>query len=180
MKDVQTLFTQYSAEEVLVFLAYLCAAVYGFVQFLDWANKRIHQKYDADTKEEKIHQQLETEFKRLSEDQKRIDESYERIDQALNDLNNRMDQLVDSGKESIRSYIVEKHHLFCYEKKWIDDYSLDCLEKKFENYKAWHGNSFIAGLMDEIRDLPKVPPEDAKDGYNTTAEYVKRSHERRS
>lgn len=180
MSDVRDLFTQYTIEDTLVFLAYLCAAVYGFIQFIDWVTKRIHQKYDADTKEEKIHQKLEAEFERLSEDQKRIDESYERINQSLKELNGRMDQLVDSGKENIRSYITEKHHLFCYEKKWIDDYSLDCLEKKFENYKAWHGNSFIAGLMDEIRDLPKQPPEDARDRYDATAEYVKRSHEKRS
>ena len=63
-----------------------------------------------------------------------------------------------SEKDDIKAYITEKHHFFCYEKKWIDDHSLDCLERKNKHYKDEGGNSFIDGLMAEIRALPKQPP----------------------
>jgi hypothetical protein len=36
-----------------------------------------------------------------------------------------------SDKDSIKAFITKEHHYFCYEKGWIDDYNLDCLEKRF-------------------------------------------------
>ena len=39
--------------------------------------------------------------------------------------------------------------------KCIDDFSLDCIEKRFAHYQDEGGNSFIAALMAEIRALPK-------------------------
>ena len=45
---------------------------------------------------------------------------------------------------------------FCYEKRQIDDYSLDCLEKRYTHYVEEGGNSFIHDLMEDIRALPKT------------------------
>jgi hypothetical protein len=43
--------------------------------------------------------------------------------------------------------------------KWIDDFSLNCLEKRYEHYLAEKGNSFVHNLMDDLRALPKKPPD---------------------
>lgn len=56
---------------------------------------------------------------------------------------------------------------------WIDDYSMECLERRFLIYQHEHGNSFVEGLMDEIRALPKQPPEQYKHKFDGTATYVK-------
>ena len=59
-------------------------------------------------------------------------------------------------QESTRNYIIDKHHYFCYQIKAIDDLSLQSLERRFLYYKAAGGNSFIDGLMEEIRELPRL------------------------
>lgn len=76
-------------------------------------------------------------------------------------------------KESIKAYVTERHHFFVYEHGWIDDYSMECLERRFLIYQHEHGNSFVEGLMDEIRALPKQPPEQYKHKFDGTATYVK-------
>lgn len=70
-------------------------------------------------------------------------------------------------------YVTERHHFFVYEQGWIDDYSMECLERRFLIYQHEHGNSFVEGLMDEIRALPKQPPEQYKHKFDGTATYVK-------
>lgn len=63
-------------------------------------------------------------------------------------------------QENSRSYIIDKHHYFCYDVKAIDDLNLQSLERRYLYYKAAGGNSYIEGLMEEIRDLPKVNLQD--------------------
>ena len=83
-------------------------------------------------------------------------------DAALKDLSDKIDMLINSDKDSIKAYITQRHHWFCYEKGWIDDFSLDCLEKRYQHYEDEGGNSFIGYFMDELRALPKkqgtMPP----------------------
>lgn len=67
--------------------------------------------------------------------------------------------LIDSDKDDIKSYITREHHYFCYQIGWIDDFSLDCLEKRYRHYADEGGNSFIEGFMDELRALPKQAPQ---------------------
>ena len=69
----------------------------------------------------------------------------------------KLNLLLDSDRDAIKAHIVEKHHYFCYTKKYIDDYSLDCLEKRYEHYVAENGNSYVEDLMEELRALPKRP-----------------------
>ena len=78
--------------------------------------------------------------------------------ETLRILTDKINLLIDSDKDSIKSFITDRHHHFCYDKKWIDDYSLDCIEKRYKHYTDEGGNSFIHDLMKELRALPKQPP----------------------
>ena len=51
--------------------------------------------------------------------------------------------LIESDKDSIRSYITKEHHYFYGEQQWIDNFSLDCIERRFKHYEDEGGNSFI-------------------------------------
>ena len=64
--------------------------------------------------------------------------------------------MVESDKDDIKAWITEKHHFYCYEKRHIDDYSLDCIEKRYAHYQDEGGNSFVEDLMKDIRKLPKT------------------------
>lgn len=81
------------------------------------------------------------------------------ISDSLDKLAGKLDMLMDSDRDSIKSFLTREHHYFCYQKGWIDDYSLECCEKRYNHYKAEGGNSFISGFMEELRALPKLPPE---------------------
>ena len=116
---------------------------------------------------------------KLFDDRQKIDDTFAKIDCTFEKINDRIDMLIESDKEGIKSYITEKHHFFVYTQEWIDDYSMECLERRFSVYKQEHGNSFVEGLMNEIRALPKQPPETDEHKYSSTAEYVKSAKSKR-
>ena len=83
-------------------------------------------------------------------------------DAILKDLSTKIDMLIDSDKDDIKSYITREHHYFCYQRGWIDDFSLDCIERRYQHYTDEGGNSFIEGFMTELRALPKQQPQNNK------------------
>lgn len=168
---MEELFVNYSISDIIVFTIILAAAIKGLVSFFDWGNTRLKQVYNKGftTKEEKekLKEDVEELNRFYAEREKLIDDTFEKI-------NTQIGMLIESDKEAIKSYVVEKHHFFVYEQGWIDDYSLSCLERRFAVYQQEHGNSFVGGLMEEIRELPKKPPEDIQHKYNETNKYVEK------
>ena len=137
--------------------------------------------YDKDYKSIEERKKLEEEIDDLNKfysEKKKVDDTFAKIDRTFEKINERIDMLIESDKEDIKSYITEKHHFFVYGQGWIDDYSLECLERRFAVYQQEHGNSFVEGLMNEIRALPKQPPEADKQKYIGTAEYVRNAKEK--
>ena len=86
----------------------------------------------------------------------RLLDSQASIINKIDTIENKVQLLTEADQYDIKAWITEKHHYFCYEKKWIDDYNLDCIEKRYHYYTLEGGNSFIADLMEEIRTLPRV------------------------
>ena len=90
----------------------------------------------------------------------------ENTDETLNCLSKKIDMLINSDKDDIKSYITRQHHYFCYQIGWIDDFSLDCVERRYQHYTDEGGNSFIEGFMNELRALPKQSPEERENHYH--------------
>ena len=76
-------------------------------------------------------------------------------DEYLKAMSEKIDLLIDSDRDAIKSQITREHHRFCYELEEIDDFSLDCLEKRYKHYADEGGNSFIKGFMQDLRKLPR-------------------------
>lgn len=147
------LLSNFSAHEVLMFIVMLAIAFKSVVDFIDWLKGKINthddktqEEYNSSQKDEEWRQKVETQMNEFSK--------------TLSYLTTTVDLLKASDKDAIKSYITEKHHFFCYQKKWIDDYTLDCLERRYQHYVEENGNSFIKSLMAELRELPKEPPLD--------------------
>lgn len=138
------LFTQYSISEIILFLIVLAIAIKRFIEFADWAKKRTQQAVE----ENNIPKQLE---KIIQKHEKELDN----IKKTLDSLQDSINLLIESDKDDIKQSITKDHHYFCYQLKSIDDYSLDCIEKRFSHYEEEGGNSFIQVLMQEIRALPR-------------------------
>lgn len=149
---MEKLFSTYSISEIVMFLILLALAVKGFVTFVDWAINRIKKVFNKYQKEESQEKAIEESIKILAKNQKELQDD-------LKKLTENVDTLIASDKDSIKAYLTEKHHFFCYEQGWIDDYNLECCEKRYSHYKEEGGNSFIEGFMSALRELPTRPPE---------------------
>lgn len=149
------LLTKYTATEIIVFIVLLAIAVKEVVTFIDWAHSRLRGAFKKEDEHEEIKQQLDDVYKYLE----RLDTHFTTMIEENRVQSNKMQETIDillaSDKDDIKAWITQQHHYFCYELGYIDDFSLDCIEKRYSHYQDEGGNSFIAALMAEIRALPK-------------------------
>lgn len=162
MKD---LLAKYSLSEIALFAFLLLVAVKEALQLFDWFRSRVKQTYDKHRQNDEIEGTVAD-----------LNESYEdalrKVNQSFDGVNEKIKMLIESDKEDIKSFLTSQHHHFVYEKGWIDDYSMECIEKRFAIYEKEHGNSFVKGLMQELRALPKRPPDNMAHKYDSTAKFV--------
>lgn len=153
------LLQHYSISEIFLFIVLLALAFKSVVSFFEWLEERLKKAFNIRfgkiSEKEKINKRIENGENFMTQ----LREHQKRNDEALQDLSKKIDILVESDRDDIKAYITKEHHKFCYDKGWIDDFSLDCLEKRFKHYADEGGNSFICGFMQELRALPKRPPQ---------------------
>lgn len=149
------LLEHYSGTQILIFVVLLGLAIKSVVTFFDWAYARLKQIFNKETNQLTKEEELEQRLSHGSNIMKSLQQQQKETDQILKNLTQKINLLIDSDRDDIRSYITREHHYFCYTKGWIDDFSLDCLEKRFQHYAQEGGNSFIQGFMNDLRKLPK-------------------------
>ena len=152
------LITNYSWSEIILFVIAFAAAIKGVVTFWDWGKDRLRKVYDKEDKIEEIKGLIVENTKQMNEFSNIQSQTIDEIQHLKENITN----LTASDKDDIKAWITEKHHHFCYDIKYIDDYSLDCIEKRYAHYVDEGGNSFISKLMEEIRNLPKVSDTESK------------------
>lgn len=142
---MKELFSKYSVDEVVMFIIMLALAIKGLISFIDWAHDRLKQYFNKETKVNSVEEQL-----------KQIIESQQALSDKVDGISAQVEILFNSDRDDIKAWITEKHHYFCYKLGYIDDFNLNCIEKRYEHYKEENGNSFVADLMADIRRLPIV------------------------
>lgn len=152
------LITNYSWSEIILFVIAFAAAIKGVVTFWDWGKDRLRKVYDKEDKIEEIKSLIVENTKQMNEFSNIQAQTIDEIQHLKENITN----LTASDKDDIKAWITEKHHHFCYDIKYIDDYSLDCIEKRYAHYVDEGGNSFISKLMEEIRNLPKISDAESK------------------
>ena len=146
MNELIQLFSQFNLGQILIIIVLLGLSAKGVVIFFDWVKERLYKLSNKQLKSKKTNEQI-----------KNQEETINNLKKDVEKIQKSIDTLIESDKENIKAWITEKHHYYCYEKKYIDDYTLDCLEKRFTRYEAEGGNSFVHNLMDDLRDLPRKP-----------------------
>lgn len=151
------LLANYSMSEILIFVIAIALALKGIVEFIDWIKERGKKYFDKETTS--VEQIKKLEEKNAEQDEKitQILDSQNKIQENMDIIMKQIQSLISSDRDAIKTYITKDHHYFCYEAGWIDDYNLDCLEKRYQKYVEEGGNSFISSLMEEIRSLPRQP-----------------------
>lgn len=135
------LLQQYSLRDILIFIIILGVALKGCFSFID----------DFTHRSIKI-------FNRTYQKPKQLQEGIKKMEESINKLSKKVDILMKSDRDAIKAFITREHHYFVYQRGWIDDYSLDCIERRYTHYNEQGGNSFIQTLMTDLRNLPKQEP----------------------
>lgn len=146
------LLSHYSLDDTILFIVLLALAFKGVFTFFSWAGDLLKQMVHKAETPQKLEQIIEIQK-----------EEIDGMKDCLNKLNDSVHLLINSDKDAIKAYITRQHHYFVYERKWIDDYSLDCIERRFVHYQQEGGNTFIQELMQELRALPKQPLKEKED-----------------
>lgn len=166
---MEELLTRYSPTDIVLFTFSLILAIQGGWKLWDYFKGKYYTRFDRDykkKKEKEILRKNDEDFKVQHEEITQLYSSLEkRIDTLTNTMEHRfgmLDEQISELKQSdmldIKQSIVKEYHYFVEKQKWIDDFSLDVLELRFKKYTEEGGNSYVAGLMSEIRQLPKHPP----------------------
>lgn len=156
---MEKLITQFSLREIAIFAIILALTVKAVVEFFDWARDRLKKTFDKEYSEKENKTNIENKLDETNERIKELEISRKESKQEIANVNDKLDLLIESDKDDIKSWLTREHHYFCYQRGWIDDYSLECCERRYAHYKAEGGNTFITGFMTELRSLPKTPPE---------------------
>lgn len=151
------LLENFSLVQILVIGVLIFLAIKEVWEFVDWAISKL-RKRDTNIKEEQDEKdKMEKRVTKLETGQTEVLTAISNLTNNVDSLSENVDLLISSDRDAIKAFITSQHHHLCYEQKWIDDYTLDCIEKRFDHYVEEHGNSFIEQLMGEIRNLPKKP-----------------------
>ena len=144
------LFKNYTVGEVIIFIIIFALGIKQAIEVIDWFKNKIRKSNDEELTEQQR-------FEKIEEHLQKTDATLEKIRSFIKDSDDKLEMLIGSDKDAIKAYIIEKHHHFCYVQKWIDDYTMDCLERRYKHYVDEKGNSYVLSLMENLRKLPRVP-----------------------
>lgn len=152
------LLQQYSLSDILIFIVILAFAVKSVITFFDWSKERFQKVFNKEYNKMNQKEEIERRLDHGSQIMNELQSNQQAIEKAIQNLSNKINMLIESDRDDIKSFITREHHRFCYQIGWIDDFSLDCIEKRYKHYKNEGGNTFIDGFMEELRALPKSNP----------------------
>ena len=113
--------------------------------------KKLNDKIDANHLESKsedmaIHEDIIQHSKDLNNIKSQVDRSDKKVN-----------ILIDSNKEANKAFITNLYYESIKE-KFIPVYKLESVETIYEQYLLQNGDTFVADLMTELRELPHTKP----------------------
>lgn len=132
---------------IVIIILILLFGIKELLELIDFYKGRNKQAFQSVKEEEEIKQLIKDTAGKITDIQKHFDGVVEEHNKTLK-------MLVASDRDDIKGYITEKFHYFT-ELGYIDDFSMEVLERRFEHYIAEGGNSFIEAMMNQLRALPR-------------------------
>ena len=158
------LLSKYDTTQVIIFIALVVIAIKSVWDMIDYFKNKYKEKFNKDYEQIESQKAIEKYYLEGKDQHQETLKVYERLENQLNKiensvekLSNKVNKLTESDMHDIKQFIVREHHYFV-SKGWIDDYSLDSIMLRYEDYKEEGGNSYIKTLVEEIKALPKQQP----------------------
>ena len=153
----------YSVEQILIFCVMLLFAIKSAVDLAEWMYEKYTKKFNKDYSVLEKEEDTEEKYNELKNQLDTLMSEFhgfsQRMENKMENIDSQLIQLAQSDMHDIKSWMVEKHHQLI-EAGWVDDFTMDTIEKRFDDYKKENGNSYVEGLVNEIRALPHHPPKD--------------------
>lgn len=184
MDAITILLSQLSIEKIILVLVFFAVAVKFLGELFEYLYNKLKKYFDIKDAKEEQHEEimnklnvLETrsvkQEERSEHRQAQVDKISKQLDEQdrksaelkhalenqtkeISSLKSQIGTLTERTQDSTRAYLIDKHHHFCYQTHEIDDMSLQDMERRFMYYKAAGGDTFIDGLMEEVRALPRL------------------------
>lgn len=184
MDAITTLLSQLSIEGIILVIVLFAVAVKFLCELFEYLYNKLKKYFDIKDAKEEQHEEimnklnvLETrsvkQEERSEHRQAQVDKISKQLDEQdrksaelkhalenqtkeISSLKSQISTLTERTQDSTRAYLIDKHHHFCYQIHGIDDMSLQDMERRFMYYKAAGGDTFIDGLMEEVRALPRL------------------------
>lgn len=158
------LLSKYDTTQVIIFIALVVIAIKSVWDMIDYFKNKYKEKFNKDYEQlesqkaiEKYYLEGKDQHQETLKVCEKLENQLDKIEDSVNKLSNKVNKLTESDMHDIKQFIVREHHYFVG-KGWIDDYSLDSIMLRYEDYKEEGGNSYIKTLVEEIKALPKQPP----------------------
>lgn len=156
-----------SVSQILIYCALFAIAAKEFLTIKDFFKKRTDDKYNEENNEKKQIETILESIKNLEKSIYKLEDENQKLHKDIKDLygywktkeqefHKILQLLIESDKDAIKSFIVKEHHHHMRE-QWIDDFSLDTIEKRYGHYKEEGGNSYVGDLIQDLRSLPNYP-----------------------
>ena len=156
MDAISQLFSQYSIESLIILIVFLAVGFKFVNELFEYFYNKFKTYFNYQSQKDVKHAEIINSLNDLKDAVKILQNQIEVQSEEIKQLQNHEKLTVERLQENSRSFIIDKHHYFCYEIKAIDDLNLQSLERRYLYYKAAGGNSFVDGLMEEIRELPRI------------------------
>ena len=156
MDALSQLVSQYSFGAIVMLVVTLAVAFKFLSELLEYFYNKLKKFFNYQTLKDTQHSEIIESIASLQANIKSLSQEISNQSNDIKALQEHEKLALERLQENSRSYIIDKHHYFCYEIKAIDDLNLESLERRYLYYKAAGGNSFIDGLMEEIRELPRI------------------------
>ena len=135
------LLSTYSGTQIILFLFIVAIAIKETIDLVEYFKGKIRKRVVGVVSEESSLEELSKSIKNLQ--------------QSLENTNQKVDILVASDRDDIKSWIVHEWRRFLVHPEELDEFEMDCLEKRYSHYKEEGGNTYIDTIMDDLRAIYK-------------------------
>lgn len=162
------LLSSLSLTQVVLIVFTVALAVKELVSLIDFFVKRARAHYGKENKQEDEKKEILAEIGKVHDIAMKSEKGYKKIAAQIDEIQQEyqqmfaqqqkvLDTLIASDIDDIKSDIVKQYNVFINQ-GWIDPFSLDAIEKRFQHYQEEGGNSYVENLVEKLRQLPNVPP----------------------
>jgi hypothetical protein len=163
MAQIDFLLNNYSLPSLIIIIFSLTFAFKAVSETLDYVRDKLRKYFNLENDKEKNKKELDSLHESIADLKESLNIKFNEINDKLDKQEQNITLLqatdnitLERLQNETRSRIIDKHHYFCYKMQAIDDLSLQSLERMYMYYKNAGGNTFIEGLMDELRQLPRA------------------------